>query len=137
MSFPEKRFLAERVLLSCLGAAFLLSSASFSALSGRFSALDLMASLAFLAHRCAPKGGLLAAGGGVVSAGSWFSASSWNLFLGGGLGLVGEAKAAVPPPPATAPRLLRLLLASLSEAMSVRTKVDRRTIRVEQEVDWG
>ena len=42
----------------------------------------------------------------VISAGSWFSASSWNLFLSAALGLVGEAKAAV----GTAPRLFRLLL---------------------------
>lgn len=117
MSFPEKRFLAERVLLSFLGAAFLLSRASFSALPGRFSALDLMASLAFLAHRAAPNGGLLAAGGGgggVANAGSWFSLSSWNLFLAAALGL-GGVKVAAMPLPATAPRLLRLLLPSLSK----------------------
>jgi hypothetical protein len=117
MSFPEKRFLAESVLLSCLGGTCLLSSASLSALSGRFSALDLMASLAFFAHRGAPNGGLPAAGGGVVSAGSWFSASSWNLFLGAAFGLVGEVNAAVPPPLGTGPRLFRWLsLPSLGDA---------------------
>jgi hypothetical protein len=123
----------------------LLSSASLSAFSGRFSALDLMASLAFLAHCGAPNGGLPAAGGGVVSAGSWFSASSWNLFLGAAFGLVGEAgaafglvgeaKAAVPPPPGTAARLFRWFsLPSLSDAMEqtdrvrTRDRADRGTI---------